>query len=177
MKPVPRVDFPVGVWAESAGRSPPLDLAYQGIYSVTLNHTVVVAIVPEIDRRAPWPPELPENVDEIETPAEARRTMIALGTIVVSPDAERAGTTEVLRTDGSTCVVFHVGVEDFARLAAELESLVQRLASVHDTVRISSLNPGPLSRLVLERVLPSGHLSARDQAMLGRNLDGSVRAE
>ena len=94
MKPRPHYDFPVGVWPESADYPNPTAEALSGVYPVTLNYVVSLVFVPTVDHRAPWPPELPQDVDHIESEADVRRMMIALSDLIVTPDDTRAGTIE-----------------------------------------------------------------------------------
>ncbi|MFB2983618.1 hypothetical protein [Microseira sp. BLCC-F43] len=68
MKPSPQYDFPVSVRRQTWEENPGVAALYQGIFDVTLNHTISVMFVPEIKKNANcWPPRLPENIDEIST--------------------------------------------------------------------------------------------------------------
>jgi hypothetical protein len=168
MKPTPRYDFPVGVWRASADHSGPAAAAYEGIYSVTLNRTVTIEFVPTVDRRLPWPPELPPDVDQVDASAEARRTTVALARFLVTPDPERRGTIETISAEDDVHVVFYVSAAEFEEFARELASIAERMTGVRDAVLVSSLGGSALSLFLLERFLPDGRLSERELSMLGR---------
>jgi hypothetical protein len=167
VKPTPRHDFPVNVWADSNEHPSPINELYRDVYTATLNHTVSIEFVPAF-QRAPWPPELPNDVDEVASKDEARRTAVALAHYAVTPDAQRAGEFEAFDRAGSQSVIFYVSLEEFERLTNELRSLSDRFEGVHDSIPISELGVSALQTLVLERIIPSGQLSPRDLAMLGR---------
>lgn len=167
MKPTPRHDFPVNVWAESNEHPSPIDELYRDVYTATLNHVVSIEFVPAF-QRAPWPPELPNDVDEVASKDAARRTAVALARYAVTPDAHRAGEFEAFDRDGSKTVIFYVSSDEFERLGNELRLLSDRFTGVHDSLPISELGVSAFQKLVLERIIPSGQLSPPDLAMLGR---------
>jgi hypothetical protein len=170
MKPTPRSDFLVGVWPESADHPSPVNAMYEGIYSVTLNHSVSFMFVPPVDRRAPGTPALPADVDDVRTPDEARRTVIALSSLVVTPDDARAATIETsISGDDRRCVTFYVTLDEFHELEGELRNFSERLPGVHDAVPVSEIADTRLARFLLTRALPSDQLSARALHMLGRS--------
>lgn len=167
MKPTPRHDFPVNVWPESHDHPSPVNELYRDVYTATLDHIVHIQFVPAF-QRTPWPPELPNDVDEVTSKDEARRTIIALASYSVTPDARRAGEFETLETDEFQGVIFYVSVDEFERVATELRALADRFGGVHDSIPISELGGSAFEKLLLERIIPSGQLSSRDLAMLGR---------
>jgi hypothetical protein len=168
VKPSPRHDFPVGVSAARNEHAAEYARAFAGIYTVTLNHAISIELVPTVDRRPPWPPELPEDVDCPASSDEARRTAIRLARYAVTPDAQRAGGVERLPAELDAGVVFFVELAEFDALIAECEALEQRFSGPHDAVPVSTLGTSRLARLLHERVLASGQLSAYELGVLGR---------
>jgi hypothetical protein len=162
MKPSPRQDFPVGVTAARDEAPAALADILAGIHSVSLNHTI------SVDRRAPWPPELPEDVDTPGSADEARRTAIRLARYAVTPDAQRAGSVERLASEDGG-VVFFVEPAEFDAIAAECEALEETLGpGVHDAVPVSRLAGSRMATFLLERFVPSGYLSEYELRLLGR---------
>jgi hypothetical protein len=166
MKPTPKFDFPVGVWPETREHLSPASELYRGIYSVLLNHTVSIEFVPAFTR-APWPPTLPEDIDAIASSHEARRTTVALARYAVTADDARASTIEVIDGDGKH-VVFYVCLADFDDLTIELQRVADELSGVHGAIAVSQLAAPALTKLLLDRILRSGHLTQYELYMLGR---------
>lgn len=171
MKPSPRHDFPVGITSHRYEYAEEYAAAVAGIYSVTLNHTISIELVPTIDRRPPWPPELPDNVDCPASADEARRTAIRMTSYAVTPDAQRAGEIERLPADPaediSESIIFLVTPAEFDAMSAECEAR-ERPSGYRDGEPVSTLGRSPLARFLLERFLTSGQLSAYELDLLGR---------
>lgn len=172
MKPSPRYDFPVGVGADSTEYSGATRNAFSGIYTVTLNHIVLVTFVPSVNRQEPWPPALPEDFDSVSDSETARRSMIALARLSITPDDSRAGTIERHGSDKDARTIFYVRQDEFAVFARELEVVSDKLPGVHDTALISELGDQSFVRFLLDKVLPSGRLTDHALQMLGRKSDG-----
>ena len=178
MKPKPRYDFPVSVWREGVDYPTAPPEVFSGIYSVTLNHMVAVAFVPAVDRRAPWPPMVPLDADNVATSAEARRMTLALSPLAVTPDDIRARSVETFLADCDAMhAIFYVNSDEFAALSRELDSLSDMFAGVHDAVLVSQLGDSALVRCLTQLVIPSGYLSARQLHLLGRRPDASRDTE
>ena len=178
MKPSPQHDFPVGI-VNASDEKPDSKAMYAGIYSARLNHSVYVDFVPEFER-APWPPRLPDNVDDVKSIDTARRIAVAGSFYVVTPDEARKDSIEtfpdpqadedpILRGEGRLISVFYVGVAEFEELSGELQALSDKMSGIYDSVPVSELNGTALGRVLLERIVPSGQLSARHLYMLGRS--------
>lgn len=173
MKPFPQYDFPVGVWRETRERPPAARDAYEGMYSIILNHLVYITVVPPLDRSAPWPPTAPDDIDNIADPATARRTAVWLGGLIVTPDVSRAGTMErVDINDDTRATIFYISPAEFEAISQELDAVATRMSGVHDAIAISTLRDQTTAKLLLERIVPSGALSAYALEMLGRKPDG-----
>ncbi len=177
MKPQPQYDFPVGVSPETAEHAAPVSALFAGVYNVTLNHAETVMFIPTIVRDPEWPPALPNDVDSPRSRKEALRFAIALSPFSVTPDETRAGTRETFTIDpGSPNVIFYVSRAEFALLSQELESLADQFKGIHDALPVSKI-PDHLAHLLLDRILPSGHLSERTLRLLGRMPDGVGRRD
>jgi len=168
MKPTPKYDFPVGVRRFSLDHVGDAASHYDGIFSVILNHTVSIEFVPELDRSPPWPPPIPENVDRVASPTEARRTTVSLADLVITPDPTRADSDELISHADGQCVLFYTSPDEFRTLVRELQAIERSLSDIHDTVPISNLAGGRLAGLLLYRILGSKALSADALRMLGR---------
>jgi hypothetical protein len=177
VKPSPHYDFPVGVSPETAEHSAPVSALYVGVYHVWLNHGETVMFIPAVVREPEWPPVLPDNVDNPTSRDEALRFAIALSSLSVTPDEAHAGTDETFAIDpDATNVIFYVSPAEFDRLSHELESLADRFTGIYDALPVSKIPLG-LARLLVDRILPSGHLSERTLRFLGRMPDGISRRD
>jgi hypothetical protein len=172
MKEFPEYDFPVRAWAEGEDYAGAVREAYNGIYCVSLNRIVTITFIPRVDRRQPWPPELPEDFDVITDVETARRSVLALASLAVVGDDSRAGSTESRRADDEERTIFYVGTDELAELSRDVKALCDETPWVHDRVRFSKLAGRALGRFVSERVLPSGRLTLHQLHMLGRQPDG-----
>jgi hypothetical protein len=168
MKPTPKYDFPVGVRRSSLDHVGDAASHYDDIFSIVLNHTVPIEFVPELDRSPPWPPPLPENVDRVASPTEARRATVALADLVVTPDPARPGDDEVISHAHGQCVLFYTSPDEFRALVRELDALERSLSDFHDGVPVSHLAGRRLADLLLHRILRSKAVSADALRMLGR---------
>jgi hypothetical protein len=177
MKPSPQHDFPVGI-IRASDENPDAKAMYTGIYSARLNHSVYVDFVPAFER-APWPPRLPVNVDDVKSIDDARRIAVASSFYVVTPDEARKGTIEIfpdphadedpiLQGEGRFISVFYVGAAEFEELSRELQALSDKMSGIYDSVPVSELNGTALGRVLLDRIVLSGQLSDRHLYMLGR---------
>jgi len=169
MKPWRTHDFGIGAWPATSDHPPPQNRHYEGIYSVTLNETIHIEFVPAIDRHAPWPPVLPGDVDLVESTAEARRLTLTLARYTVTPDRERAGSTEKLDGKDADGVVFYVLPEEFDELSRDLYAVEDDAPGIHSSIPVSRLADTALARFLLERLIPSGYLSDRELYMIERS--------
>jgi hypothetical protein len=168
MKPSPSIDPRVGVRPEALEQASESADAYRGIFDVTLNDLVHIMFVPRLDRSAPWPPTFPANVDLITSQAEARRTIVMLDSYVVTPDASRAETEEVVDQDGRQGVVFYVSDAEFGQFSLELERLAELLPGIHSWKPLSELQDLGLGRFITQRFVDSTLVCVEDRRRLGR---------
>lgn len=177
MKEFPEYDFPVRAWHQGEDYSGAARIAYGGIMCVSLNRVVEITFIPRVDRRDPWPPELPEDFDTIADADTARRSVLALASFAVVADYSHAGSDESRLADGEQRTIFYVGTDELAELSRDIEALCEETPWVHDRVPFSRLVGRALGRFVSERVLPSGKLTDRQLYMLGRESDGRTRRQ
>jgi hypothetical protein len=154
----PRADYPVGVRPRSWDEEGDLAALYAGVYDVALNQMVKITFVPDLGIAAP-PFErerLPEDLDALTTPEQARLEAALFARYAVTPNAARAGTTERLpkppwrSRDGG--IVLYVTPDEFARFAADLEALAPDLGGSYSEVPISQLRGHPALDFVAELV-------------------------
>jgi hypothetical protein len=97
MKLSPRYDFLVSVRHQAWEEEPKVAPLYQGIFDVTLNHTIGIMFVPDLEKNTNcWCPILPDNIDDITTNIEARLVSIALSKYSVTPNPLLAGQEEII---------------------------------------------------------------------------------
>lgn len=158
----PRSDYPVGVRPMSVEAPPAVAGLYDGVYEVTLNNMVEIVFCPSV------PPPfddalLPEDVDEITTPAQARLVSVLFASYAVTPDDARAGSEERLPGRG---VVFYVGGAEFARYAAELRELSAELGARYPDRTVNDLSDHAVVRFLRETVIPAPEFQPADREML-----------
>lgn len=169
MKPSPRYDFPVAITAASAEMPAELADIVAGLYSVHLNHTISIDVVPEFSRREPWPPAPPEDVDTPRSTDEARRNAIRMAEYAITPDSTLAGRVERLDVpDGA--IVFFLAPAEFEAINVECASLKAMSSGLHDAVPVSTLAQSHphLARFLIERFASSRYLSDYDRWLLDR---------
>jgi hypothetical protein len=164
MKPARSHELSVGVWPVQRDHSGAGASLYNGIYTVTLNGTVQLDVIPQVDRSPPWPPVLPDNVDLCTTPDEARRITLLLARYAITPASQDS----VEIVDDVT--IFDINGATFAQLSTELEVIAGVMTGVHDSVDFSELQArAPVfERFLRERFLVSDRILPPDLAMLGR---------
>jgi hypothetical protein len=170
MKPSPKHDFPVNVRREEWEQEPSVAPHYEGIFAVTLNHTISILFIPGIDRTR-WPPSLPEDTDRVASAQEAREVAMATSRYSVMPDVERAGTEETFfmeETDTESSVVFYVAPQEFENYSRDLARLAHERPSVHDARSVSEIAKLGVGKFLLARFVRSPHLSPRHRQLLGR---------
>lgn len=113
MKPSPRHDFAVSVSRDAADDSSAIEGFFRGVFVVRLNHTISIRIIPQVDRRIPWPPEPPDELAQVRSVDEARRTTLVRSALSVTPDDYRAGTRESFTFEGHRSTVFYVAASVF----------------------------------------------------------------
>jgi hypothetical protein len=165
MKPVPRRDFPVGITAARNEHPEEAAEVMAGIYTVLLNHTISVEIVPQVDR---WPPDAPYGIDVPVSSDEARRAALWAARYAVTPDPVRAGAVERLSPDPDSAVVFFVEPAEFDAILAECAALEEGFAGIHSAKPVSALGDSRLARFLLDRLIPSGYLSEYQRKLLGQ---------
>jgi hypothetical protein len=175
MKVSPKADFPVKVVRQEWEQEPPTAPLYHGIFTVTLNHVVHVAFVPDVsDLAPPWDDHLlPADFDEISTEAQARVATGILASYVVTSNEKLADTTETFAWDldsefgPSTGVVFYVHSKTFQGYAAELAELAERNAgSFYPKQTVSELPGLRVVEFLRTHVLRPRWLSPDHAAML-----------
>ena len=164
MKPTRSNEFSVGVWPAQRDHHGKGAAFYNGIYTVTLNGTVQLEVIPRIDRSPPWPPVLPDNVDACATPDEARRITLVLARYVLTPASQDS----VEIVDDVT--IFDLNDAAFSELSAELEVIGAVMTGVHDSMAAAELHArAPVfERFLRDRFLLSDKISRADLAALGR---------
>jgi len=181
MRVYPEYDFPLSARRESRDQIQEVAAFYEGILAVTLNVVVEVLFVPETPRAGrPWPPPVPENIDLLRTPEEARRVSLALSDYVVTPDPARAGGEEVLFYPGDglpeetserppwQSVVFYTTLAEYAALADEVLALSRRAPNFRHGLPASELAGSALLGFLLRRVITSPHFAPEHRRLLGR---------
>lgn len=169
MKVAPSADYPVRVlrqeWEEE-------NSLYAGIFAVTLNHTVDIAFIPDLSPVAPpWEElRLPEDLDAITTPEQARLATALLTPYVVTPNDARAGGDETFSSDGDRHIVYYVSATEFDEYAAELAALSTTAAgSLRSQPQVSALrDQHPVVRFIETRIVGSGQLQPQHAFMLGQ---------
>jgi hypothetical protein len=150
MKVNPRTDYPVRVRPLSMEVEPSVAALYAGGYEVAFNYMVTFSFVPDLGTTAPAYDRalLPENLDEVATPEQARLEAVLFAEYAITPNDRLAGTNERLPAppwaDGwPGGVVSYVRAEQFARFAIDLEALVPDLCALYSDTPISRLGGHP----------------------------------
>ena len=172
MKPSPQYDFPVSVRCQTWEEEPEVAALYQGIFDVTLNHTLSVMFVPEVqindNRRFPI---LPDNVDDIYTELEARLVTIALSRYTVTPNSLLAGKEEIISRSGrESCqegVLFFVTPQEFSIFSTELSILAKEIPSVHSYKKLSEIQNFEFTKFLIYRIIQSKYFAEEDLQILG----------
>jgi hypothetical protein len=176
MKASPRADYPVSVLAASWEKSDPGSARlYEGIYTVTLNHRVDICFVPDIsDLAPPWDGRgLPADFDEIATVDQARYAGALVASYVVTPNAQRSGGVDRFRYPAhepraDDTLVRYVDAAEFARFAADLESLTDIVGTVRPDKTVLDLRDYEVIRWIEAQVVAAPWFGPRDAAWLGR---------
>jgi hypothetical protein len=173
MKVGPSVDYLVRMareeWEQVSG--PEL---YAGSFTVTLQLLVRVAFVPDVSAVAPpWTDDgLPEAFDDIATAPHARVATVLLAPYSVTPNADRAGTTDVLTwpagADGRTRVVRYVTPAEFGRFAVDLDRLTGIAGALRPRTRVSELRRYDVVGFLEREIVPAPWLQPGHAVQLGR---------
>jgi len=151
MNPSLSNNFAVSVRHQIWEESPENTEFYQGIYSVTLNFLVNLMFVPEFERNLTnWPPNLPENIDNVNSENEARLFTTAVSDYTVTPNSLLSGQetiTFVLADEkvknadltSDVRIVFYVSHDKFAIFNKELSMLAEKTPGIHDYVEICEI--------------------------------------
>lgn len=170
MNPPISFDIPVSVWPQSREVDAEARPLYEGISGVILNRVLTVMFVPQFARRADnWPPIVPEDIDTLSTPDEARRLSAAMASYTVTPDPQRAGEVETIPAFDPELpepVIFYVGSADFAVFARELSEVAQHVSGNSSSMRLFDLGAYEFARYLLTNVLASDHFSLEDAQKL-----------
>ncbi len=169
MKVSPTADYPIRVLPQEWEEDNPL---YAGIFTVTLNHGVDIAFIPGLREVAPpWDDRLlPEDLDEIATPQQARLATALLTPYVVTPDDARAGGEETFRWSDDQHLVYYVSSQEFDDYAAELAALSTGDAGrLRSQPRVSDLRDHhAVVRFIETRIVASGRLQRPHAVLLGQ---------
>jgi hypothetical protein len=176
VKVSPRADYPVGVRAMRWEVPPAIADLYDGIFEVSLNRTVSVAFVPDLSSVGPPfdDAQLPRDLDTIASPEQARLATVLFAPYAVTPNDQLQGTERRLpapvAVDGEEMgpggVVFFTSAGDFARYAAELAELSQRLGGRHPAGTIADLRGYAVAAYLRGTVLASDLVDPDDLAAL-----------
>ena len=137
----------------SAATEEPHSIArfFDGIWLVVVANGPSVMFVPAV-KRDPWPPELPENTDLVQSNDEARRLAL-LSEYAITADDTREGTTErIVSHDGLRSTIAYCTAEQFATATDELSGAAPRTQSVHDSIGLDELC-GPVVAQLLALLL------------------------
>jgi len=138
---------------------------FTGVFLVELGSAPTVGFVPSVLRRADaWPPSLPADPDRPQNLEEARRLILATHTLSVTPDDQRAGTSErlpPLDLDMPSPEIFYVSTRDFDIYEHELAAVAELTPFVTSGVPVSEVADLRFVRFLFDRVL-------RDSAHAGR---------
>ena len=147
---------------------------YEGIYTVTLNHTVDVVFVPDVSAVAPpWDGHhLPDDLDRVTSAEQARIEMVLTARYAVTPHPRLAGEVEeipdVLRPTGEDGWpgppsrpgwVRYVAPAEFDRYAAELPALYEVVPTRFSGVTVSALMAYEVVRFIAEQIVPAPWLT------------------
>jgi hypothetical protein len=176
MKVSPRVDYPVRVLAQEWDEEPVRADLYRGLFAVTLNHVVEIVFVPDISEVAPpWDGgTLPADLDDVDTPAQARLASALLGRYVVTPNDAYAGDTATFRWPSEADrpgTVWYVGSAEFARFAADLRQLSSVVGGRFTDTTVLDLRSYAVIRFI-EGLVGTPWFDPGDAAILGREAGG-----
>ena len=162
-------DFEIGVqdqiWEAPEGVR---DL-YRGIYQVIVNRGLSIAFVPAVTLQEGEPLVVPDDVDRITSPEEARRVCLFTASYAVVPDDQRAGTTLQVRTENASdagCRVLFVEGHDFKRFSEELKAVHAELGSPWVTRRRSDLQDYDVVRFLVGQLASGQWLDDRARGVL-----------
>lgn len=191
MKSRPQADYPVWVVPEKYEVLPANAAYYEGIYTVTLNHTVHIVFVPDVSAVAPpWDGhDLPDDLDRVANAEQARIEMVLWARYAVTPHPRLAGEVEPIpdvlpptgddgwpgSTDRRPGWVRYVAPAEFDRYAAELPALYEAVPTRHSGVTVSALMAYEVVRFIAEQIVPAPWLDPYHATMLGRHGPGGLR--
>jgi hypothetical protein len=158
---------------------------YEGIYTIVLNQTVDVAMVPDVSRAAPpWDARaVPADRDLVSTVEQARIDILLSSSYAVTPNPALAGRVERTESDrrvtdaaGAAPIpedqrrgwVRYVSAAEFDRFADELPRLYEVVLGQHSGALVSGLLGFEVMRFVTEQIVAAPWLHPYDAKMLGR---------
>lgn len=190
MKARPTSNYPVRMVRETDEVPDSHARIYEGIYTVVLNETVRVAFVPDVSTVAPpWDRRLlPDDLDLVSTPEQARIEMVLFSSYAVTPNARLAGEVERVpdvqasaNAEGAASAqsrptwVRYVEPAQFDRMAAELPRLFEVVLSGFRHLRVNDLMEFEVVRFLTEEIVPAPWLNPYHATMLGRGEPGGPR--
>lgn len=168
MKPSPELDFYVSVRCQTWEEDPKVAFLYQGIFDVTLNHTISLMFVPKFDIELDYLPlMLPDNVDDISMKSQARQITVALAKYTITPKTNLTKLDDVYQISQEQ-VIFWVSDEAFQTFSEELLILAQEQPGVNSLRKISAIQQLSVSKFILEKVIQSKYFAKEDLQILGR---------
>jgi hypothetical protein len=175
MKISPHADYPVRVIEQAWEEEPDRAYLYHGVFTMTLNHVVDIAFVPDVSATAPpWDGrQLPASTDEIAAVAQARIAAAMLPRYAVTPNEARAGDVERAQWpatggDANRAMIRYVRQEEFDRFATDLRHLSTVVSEKFIGTTVSGLRQFPVIQFVEREVVAAPWLAPDDAAMLGR---------
>jgi hypothetical protein len=186
MKPFPTSEFNVSFIdiADEKWQVPDTAQYFEGIFEITLNYTVSIEFIPEVDRSlTDWPPRFNEEKYEHEMSyQDARLTTLALTSYAVTPNQSLAGQEEIISKvaifpndpihhEFGDLVIFYVTLEDFETFSREKNFLQDEgcLPEEYDqNWSITNLKKYTIGQFIAERFLKSKYLSEYDAYILGQ---------
>jgi hypothetical protein len=127
------------------------------VFDLTLNQMVTVTFIPPLGPSSrPFDrSQLPDELDNVADPEEARLEAVMFAARAVTPDAHLAGTHEQLpipswrkESRARPGVVFYVSPTEFATFAADLEALSRNVGELCPDTPVSSLQGHPAIEFV-----------------------------
>jgi len=184
MKPSLSTNFAVSVRHQIWEESPEHTEFYQGIYSVTLNFLVNLMFVPEFERNLTnWPPNLPENIDNVNSEIEARLFTVAVSDYSVTPNSLLSGQQEIIAfaladekvenadLTSNVRILFCVSPDKFAIFSKELSVLAEKTPGVHDYVEICEIENLEIAKFIRSSFINSPYFLAKDLKILVRDYE------
>jgi hypothetical protein len=168
----PRADYPVRVRRREIEEPETIAALYAGVFDVQLNNSVGIVFVPDVS--AVGPPfdkdALPADLEEITTPEQARLIAVLSSRYAVTPNGQRAGTTDTFDgLVGEGGMVCYVAPSAYARYTAELDELSDRLSAFYPPGTVADIRELAVVQFWERAIIDAPGFRPEDAAILGRD--------